>query len=663
MADAGTRAWAAMDAGAAERRPLATLARILAFARPYWTALVAVALFTLLFSAGRYARAYLVKPLLDGVLMPVAEASAPPEQEPRGDWLESALAWAVPDLPVAPETGSNAGTPEDARATAAPATSSRADVRGAFRRILIVALWIVLITPAALFGRAYLSELVLGRIHLDLQRRLATKLLALPLARHQGERTGDLLSRVQNDAQGARESLKLIFQEFALSIAMIGVGLATLLYISWPLTAVALLVAPAIMVVLTVFGRRIRTTARDRQAQLGEVTQRLVGILSGIKVIKAFGAEGVESAAFGREAGKLYRHDMRVVRNRVVSLSLVEAMNSVAGIAILAIGAVLVLEGRFGLTAGDVAFFATALATTYRPIKNAAKGWSKLMEHLVSSDRFLAVLDAAEEPADAAGACPLTGVSHSIEFDDVHVTWRDGSGRERHALRGVSLRVEPGEIVAIVGPTGAGKTSLIDLLLRFHDPTRGAVRIDGHDLRQLQRRSLQERIAVVTQDPFLFDTSIAENIRYGRPDASDAELLAAARAAHVDEFAEQLPAGYETMVGEFGVRLSGGQRQRITIARALVAEPAILIFDEATSALDAKTEHTVQEAIEAMRGERTIFLVAHRLSTVRRADRVVMLADGCVVEQGRHAELMARSGAYAELFALQTDTGAGPQPG
>lgn len=647
-----------MDAGAAERRPLATLGRMLGFARPYWKALLAVAVFTVLFSAGRYARAYLVKPLLDGVLMPVAELSAAPASAADDDWLSDALARAVPDRSGVAQVAENSGAAGETSVVGT--TGSRANVRAAFRRILIVALWIVLITPAALFGRSYWSELVLGRVHLDLQRRLAAKLLALPLARHQAERTGDLLSRVQNDAQGARETLKLILQEFALSVAMIGVGLGTLLYISWPLTLIAFATAPVLVGVLTLFGRRIRATARRRQAQLGEVTQRLVGILSGIKIIKAFGAEGVEAEAFGREASKLYRQDMRVVRNRVFSLTLVEALNSAVGIAILAIGAVLVLEGRFGLTAGDVAFFATALATTYRPIKNAAKGSAKLMEHLASGERFLAVLDSAEEPRDEDGAHRLEAIRQGIEFDDVHMSWRDESGHVRPALRGVTLRVAPGEVVAIVGPTGAGKTSLMDLLLRFHDPTKGAIRIDGHDLRALQRRSLQRQIAVVTQDPFLFDTSIADNIRYGRPGADDRAVLAAARAAHVDEFVEQLPAGYETRVGEFGVRLSGGQRQRITIARALLAEPAILVFDEATSALDAKTEHTLQEAINAVRGERTIFLIAHRLSSVRRADRIVMLVDGRIVEEGRHAELMSRGGAYAELFARQVDAGADP---
>jgi ATP-binding cassette subfamily B protein len=632
------------------------LVRILVFARPYAAALMAVAIFTVLFSAGRYARAYLVKPLLDGVLMPVAEApeSAAGERARTDDWLSSAIAWALPDGPKIEATGN--GTQANSASSTAPAKrGARSEVRAAFRRILIVALWIVLITPIALFGRAYLSELVLGRIHLDVQRRLAAKLLSLPLASPTLERTGDVLARIQHDAQGARDALKLLFQEFLLSLVMIAVGLAALLYISPPLTLLALLVAPLIVGVLTVFGRRIRHTARQRQAQLGEVTGRLVGILSGIKIIKAFGAENVERDAFSREASKLYRHDMRVVRNRVLSLSVVEALNSAAGIAILTVGAVLVLEGRFGLSAGDVAFFATALATTYRPIKNSAKGYGKLMEYLASSERFLAVLDADEEPPDVAGALPLSDVAQGIVFDDVHLSWKDQSGQVRQALRGVSLRVAPGEVVAVVGPTGAGKTSLMDLLLRFHDPSAGAIRIDGHDLRDLRRRSLQSRIAVVTQDPFLFDTSIAENIRYGRPLASHADVLEAARAAHVDEFAEQLPQGYDTTVGEFGVRLSGGQRQRITIARALLAKPTILVFDEATSALDAKTEHTVHEAIDSMRGERTIFLVAHRLSTVRRADRIVLLRDGLVVEEGDHESLIARGGAYAELFALQTD--------
>ena len=621
----------------------ATLRRMLGFARPYAWLMLAVLVCTIVFSAGRFGRAYLMKPLLDGVLLPVAEAPTTPEAAPTTEaaapgWLDASVARLLPE-------------PTPAQAGRVPAGDIDR-IRDAFVQLLVAALVIVIVTPIALFGRGYLTEFALGRVYLDLQREMAEKLLGLPLQRHQGERSGDLLSRALNDTNAARDAMRLLFQEFLLSITMITIGLVTLLYISVPLTLIALLAAPAIVAVLLVFGRRIRSSAKHRQAQLGEVTGRLLGILSGIKVIKAFGGEALEAKAFARETRILFRHDMRVVKNRVLSRSAVEALNSGAGVAMLAIGAVLVLQGRWGLTTGDIAAFATVLATTYKPIKNLAKGHGRLMEYLSAAERFLAVLDAEPEPVDRPGATPLEAVHTSIEFDHVSLKLPDGSGGVTQVLENIGLTVKRGEVVAIVGRTGGGKTSLMDLLLRFHDPTSGTVRIDGRDLRDITRESLHRHVAVVGQEPFLFDATIRENIRYGRPDANDAEVLAAAGAAEVDEFVSRLPLGYETPVGEFGVRLSGGQRQRITIARALLRRPSILIFDEATSALDTQTERLVQRAIGALRGERTIFVIAHRLATLQQVDRVIVLEGGALVQEGSHAELVGQEGLYRELSTL-----------
>jgi subfamily B ATP-binding cassette protein MsbA len=629
-----------------------TLARLLAFARPHIALIVAVAFLTLLFAAGRFGRAYLMKPLLDGVLLPVAEAPASeltPAAEGDG-WLDRAIAEVIP-------------APEAAASSSEVLAASPSRVRETFRQLLIAALVIVLVTPLALFGRSYLSEYVLGRIDIDIKQRMASKLLALPLGRHRNARSGDLLSRTLNDAAAAREALNLMVQELLVSVTMIGLGLATLLHISWPLTLVSLTLAPAIVVVLALFAKRIRRTARSRQEQLAEVTQRLVEILSGIKVIKAFGAESIEADAFARETRRLLRRNLRVVKNRIFSRAIVEALNSAAGIALLVIGAVLVLQGRWGLTTGDVAAFATVLATTYKPIKNLSKGHAKLMECLSSSERLFAVLDEPGEPIDPPEAVTIDGVRQGIRFEDVCVAHPDGAGGTREILRNIDLEIAAGEVVALVGRTGEGKTSLVDLLLRFDEPASGRILVDGKDVRGLSRRSLRRQIAVVTQEPFLFDTSIRDNIRYGRPDANDEEVYAAARAAHVDEFVAQLPRGWETEVGEFGVRLSGGQRQRVTIARALLARPAVLIFDEATSALDAKTERIVQETIDALRGDHTILLVSHRLSAVRRADRIAVLENGTIGQIGTDAELMAQDGLYRELALLQRQDPENDAPG
>jgi ABC-type multidrug transport system fused ATPase/permease subunit len=338
---------------------------------------------------------------------------------------------------------------------------------------------------------------------------------------------------------------------------------------------------------------------------------------------------------------------MKVIKNRVLAKSSTEALNQFIGVLILGVGAVLSFRGLWEVTIGTLAAFGLILVTSYKPIKTLSMSYTSIVEAMASGDRLFQILDMEEDPPDRPDARPITGLSKSIRFRDVHFDYGEGE-----ILRGVDLEVRSGEVIAIVGRTGTGKSTLMDLLLRFHDPTAGSIEIDGVDLRDLKRNSFLDQVAVVTQEPFLFDETIGENIRYGRHDASDEEVREAARAASADEFIEGLPEGYQTPVGEFGLRLSGGQRQRITIARAILCNPAILVFDEATSALDAKTERAVQVAIDALRGQRTIFIVAHRLTTIRHADRIVVLDAGRVAEIGDHETLIRRGGIYRELIGM-----------
>ncbi|MEE3329041.1 MAG: ABC transporter ATP-binding protein [Myxococcota bacterium] len=626
--------------------PREALWRLLALARPYLFVILAITLLSAAFAAGRYGRAYMMKPLLDGVLVPAAEENRASGQTPDALWPWEDKGGNEPSALARTDSGS-----PPANATA----RDRAEIESALRQLLWIGALIVLITPLALFGRNYLSDFAMGRIHLDLQRKLAAKLLRMPLALHDEARRGDLITRLQHDANAARQVNQIFLQDFMVSLCMVTAGLFSLFYISWPLALLSLCVAPLIASVMLFFGRRIRTRSLDRQAQLGEVTGRLMGILSGIKVIKAFGGEETESKAFGREANRLFRHDMRVARHRALSRSAAEALNSAAGIGVLAAAIAFVLSGRFGLSLGDVAWFSTALATTYKPIKDVSRGWGRLMENLASGQRLFTLLDSQGEEADPADAVQQNGVERGIRFQDISFSYRDNRGRAHPVLDGFNLEVQAGAVVAIVGRTGAGKTSLMDLLLRFREPDQGSIEIDGQDIRKIRRRDLLDQVAIVTQDAFLFDTTIMENIRYGREEASDEEVLEAARTAHVDEFVDHLPEGWATQVGELGVLLSGGQRQRITIARALLRRPSILIFDEATSALDAKTEKTIQDAIQALRGRRTIFLIAHRLSTVRQADRIIVLDQGRITHSGTHEELMRDAGPYREWIRLQNN--------
>jgi len=629
------------------------------YAKPHLALVIAALFFSLLFAVSRYGRAYLVKPLMDDVLLPhrggveadVGENLRTPEiyslaasQAPTAAAANDTRASGI-EAPAAPATPDS--HPTDAAGEKSIYTE---EVRAAFRMVLLAALLIILIMPVALFARTYLLQYALGAISVDIKKQLAAKLLSLPLTYHRTTHSGDTLSRTMNDAQAAEIALRLLFVDFVQAGIMVAIGAGTLALISWQLALIALLSAPLIVGVLAFFSKKVRRTATRRQEQLGEVTQRLVAILSGIKVIKAFRGEDMENQAFRRETDKLFKRVMKVVKNRVLSRSLVEMLNNAMGMGLLILGTVLVLQNRWGLTTGDLVAFTMVLATTYKPIKAMSKGWVGLMDSLSSAERFFHILDTPAVVPDPPGAVEIDGVREAIRFENVHFSY----GREQ-VLCGVSLEVKPNEVVAIVGRTGTGKTTMIDLLLRFEEPDAGSIEIDGVSLDRIARDSFLDQIAVVTQEPFLFDTTIRQNIRYGRPDADDEAFAAAVRAAHVDEFVEQLPEGYDTPVGEFGVMLSGGQRQRITIARAILKNPSILVFDEATSSLDAKTERAVQEAIDSLRGKRTIFVIAHRLSTIRNADRIVVLEQGRISHQGSHDELLEQSVLYRDLVSLQTE--------
>ncbi|HEY8153215.1 MAG TPA: ABC transporter ATP-binding protein [Myxococcota bacterium] len=620
--------------------------RLLRYARPYVLLILFTSLLVLGYSGARYARAYLAKPLLDNVVLPHGALTDVPKPT---DWLPRIGPWAKREHEAAAEKPAAVPLTNEER------SKLERQVQESFTRIVMVAVMVVFAMPFFMFTQNYLVEWVLGRIMIDMKRDVCSKLLALPLRFHQDRRRGDVLTRTMADVGAAHGALSLVFGELIQQAVMICVGLPILFFISWRLALVSLILGPMLIGVISIFGRRIRESARRRQEKYADVTQRLLEILSGIKVIKAFRAESLEDRAFRRETRRLFTRSMQVARYRVFARSLVEMLNNAMGVAMLGLGAMLVLRGRFGLTVGDVAAFATVLTTTYKPVKGLAKDWVKLMDAQPSAERFYEVMDTKIDVQDAQDAVQVGPLRSGVKLTDVCFSY----GREP-VLDRVSFEARAGEVVAIVGRTGAGKTTLIDLLMRFYDPDSGSIEYDGIDLRRVERDSLLAQIAVVGQEPFLFDASIRENLLYGRPNASDQQILAAAHAAHVDEFVTQLPEGYGTEVGSVGVRLSGGQRQRITIARAILRDPSILIFDEATSSLDSKSEKYVQDAIDALLGgHRTVFVIAHRLSTIRRADKIVVLENGTVSQVGTHAELIRAGGLYRDLIELQM-TARGP---
>jgi len=615
--------------------------------RPYWGFVALAMTITLAASAADYFRAYLLMPLFDEVILPAGKTAASTQLD---GWIDQLP---IPfDLGVSqPADAESQPADAEGKPTAeAPLLSEEAvaeQIRTRFVEIVIAAGIVLLLLPLIYFVRDYSSAYALERIHVDMKRDVCAKLLALPLRFHQESRRGDVYARAVNDVGRAHRALDLLFGDLIQSSLRIFVGVAFLVYLSWQLSMMALVVGPLIILVITSFGRRIRASARKRQQQYGEVTQRLMEILTGIKVIKAFRAEAAEDAAYRRETRKLFKRNMKVTKNRLLARHSVDLMNQSLTYAAILIG--VMVMGWLEISMGELAAFFVISNQTYRPVKKLAKAWVQIADASAGADRLFEVLDKPVDIHDAPDAVEIGRVRRNIRARGLSFSYGD-----ELVLENVDFEVNAGEMVAIIGRTGAGKTTLIDLLMRFYDPTAGCIEIDGHDLRQITRDSLLGQIAVVTQEPFLFDGTIWENLRYGKPDASREKILKAARAAHVDEFVDEMPDGYDTEVGATGVRLSGGQRQRITIARAILKDPSILILDEATSSLDSKSEKFVQQAIDTLLGgERTVFVIAHRLSTIRQADRIFVIEDGTITQRGTHTELLSQDGLYRELLELQ----------
>lgn len=513
----------------------------------------------------------------------------------------------------------------------------------------LVFLGVIILSHVGGGWKDYRQRLLNVRVILSLRRALYERLLHLPLPRLWEMKTGGILSRLTGDVETTTGLLQMAIVSPAISAIRLVIAIGILIALNWQLALMALAIIPGVMVLSLIFVRRIRPIYRSVRKDVEVVDGRVGETFSGIRVVRAFRQEIQELLSYMLGRHTVLRKELFAHRRELLlwtSWGLLEAGISVV---IVWFGGYLNIVGRASV--GDIMAFQWYMFLLLNPVWQIVNSFSEMQRSLAAMERVFEVLAMEDDKPDRPGAHDAPAVVRELQFDEVTFEYREG----QPVVRDFNVTVPGGSVVALVGRSGAGKTTVTDLVARFHDPTRGRLRLNGTDIRDLRLRSYRDLLAIVQQDVFLFDGSVRDNIAYGRHDATDADIENAARRANAHEFIVRLPLAYDTFIGERGVKLSGGQQQRLAIARAILASPQILILDEATSNLDTESEQLIQASMADLLADRTTFVIAHRLSTIRRADLILLMENGAVVERGTHDELMRARGLYHEMVRRQME--------
>jgi ATP-binding cassette, subfamily B, bacterial MsbA len=518
----------------------------------------------------------------------------------------------------------------------------------ALERLCLLILVALLLKNLADYVQAFLMVQVEQAAIRDLRTSLYAHLQRLSLDFYHGRKTGALVSRVTNDVEYLRASLASGISNLIKDSLTLAGCLAWVFIASWKLALLSLAILPPVALALVAIGRKMRKRSGAAQERMADMTSILQETISGARVVKAFGMEGFEQGRFDEANERYYRAFVRLRRVSALARPVSEYAIVLVAVAMLWFGGREIFESR-SIEPQQFVLFVTALLSTISPLKSLSEVNANVQQGVAAGSRLFGLLDTPPTVVDAPGARELKAIQRGIRFESVGFAYQPG----QPVLRDVSFEIGRGEVVALVGSSGAGKSTAMDLLARFYDVTAGRITLDGADVREVTLASLRAQLGIVTQETILFHDTVRNNIAYGLASASDESVRAAARAAHAHDFIARMPQGYDTVIGDRGVKLSGGERQRLAIARALLKNPPLLLLDEATSALDTESERLVQDALERLMRDRTVLVIAHRLSTVQHAHRIVVLEAGRVVASGAHAQLIEQDGTYRRLYNLQ----------